>query len=1286
MNRVIGHTILIFLLCFIARITPAATNPLSPHEQVIFEEILPDDVYTYGVVEAIAQDSFGFIWLGARDGLSRYDGIQFHTYTFNQTDTNSLSNNVITTLFTDRNGKLWVGTAFGLNRYVVETDKFVRYIAGESNARGLTGNNIREITQDREGNLWIATWGSGVVRLDPKTGEFTSLARFLNSEEDSYPNLIRTIFIDPENILWIGTIDKGVQIVDLDKKVSNFLDEDLSEGVSLPSRDFRAIAEDEKGTVWLGSNGQGLIRYDPKERTILLYSTEKAGNYHLESDFIWDLNYDSKGNLWICTDGGGLSRLKTATGHLTTFRHSDLDPKSINTDVVRVFFEDNAGNYWIGHYNAPVNYVNDQRKKFYSLSYILDYKESPNQNKITALFEDSEKLLWIATDGDGIIQVDTKTGKKVHYLHEETNAGSLLSNKPMCIEEDSRGNIWIGHFEGGLSCYQRKKGIFVTYSPGDEGNRPHGNQVMDLMAEGDSLWIASGWGLQVYHLDYGEFREVHPGKSDQAFHHEGLLDIMRDSEQRILMASYNGFFVYDPAEDNLRQFLPDLSNGATLSDKWVLCLFEDSRNRIWLGTNAGLNLWKEPGEFECLNSVSGMAGNIIYDIQEDEKGDLWVSTNRGLTRFNYDSLSFTRYNTEDGLVCDCFHQNAGFKNDEGILFFGTDQGISFFDPDEITKSSYVPPVVFTGLQVLNKKVQGDGRKSPLEKNILVEDELNFYPGQNIFTLSFASLNYVFPHRNQYKYMLEDFDESWNYVGNQHWATYTNLPPGKYIFHVTASNHDGVWNESGSRMRIIVHPPFYKTIWFILLLVIIILSLVGYIYYMQVSQVSNLNTKLSGLVAERTRELESRNKEIAEQNKEIIKQRDLATAQRDQIVKQNRELEAHRSRLEELIEERTQDLVIAKEKAEEGDRLKTAFLENLSHQIRTPMNAIIGFINLLTEKIDDKYSREYYLKIINESGKNMLRLIRDIIDFSRMQTGQLQPEYEECQVNEIIMELITMYRRLASREKPDLNIVAQLPEAEIVMYSDRNKLHQIFSKLLENSVKFTDTGHISLGIEKIEEKWITFFVKDTGIGIRPEHIEKIFDRFFVVEQEDQEETEARSSGLGLAFAKVITEMLGGKIWAESKDGEGSSFFFTLPYMQVSAKRSRAKTKEKPQYNWSEKKILVAEDEESNYLLIEAILKDTGVSLIHCVDGVELLEKIDAGLEYDLVLLDLKMPRMGGINAMKLIRETNEHIPVIVQTAYDQTNHRTQAMEIGCNDFLVKPLRKKELLEVVSKYLG
>ncbi len=1230
---------------------------------LLFESIYQGNNNSFGIVEDIQQDTFGFIWIGAKDGLFRYDGIQITSYFNDRSDTTSLSNNVVRDIFIDSRGTMWVGTENGLNRYIPQYNCFQRYYSDQDNPESLAGNNIRRIIEDKKGNLWIATLSGGVCKYDVNASRFVKIGEIVNPENIGHSVDSRTIYIDSHNTVWIGTVDKGVLFFTPGELKLHQLPYGKADGKHVSGQDIRAIVEDLEGKIWIGTNGKGITCYNKADESFTYYNSQAKGTHRLSSDVIWNLYIDSEQILWACTDGGGLLRFNSGEDSFTAYRSSVNEPKSISSDVVRVFYEDNAGNYWIGNFNAPINYCNTHRKKFHLLRDFDPSADSKNQNKITSMLRDSENTLWIGTDGAGLYNYTPENKTFKNYSSRPGDPGSIRNNKPLCMVEGPEGNLWIGLFEGGLSCFKKKGKKFVNYFFDGTGNTPKSTQIWDILINGNILWMVGNQGIENYNLATGLFNHNPFPKYPEPIY--SAWNLMLDSKSRLWIGTINGLFVYDRDKDTLNHMLSDARNLKSLSENWVLNIYEDNENRIWVGTNGGgLNLWKGANEFECFTLKEGLSGNVINGILSDSTGNLWISTNGGISKFNTDSIRFTNFDSQDGLQGNRFTINSCYSDNAGALYFGGINGLSYFHPEEILKNDFIPPIVITGLELFDDPVKKQDTKTQYMSNILYQDEIHLYPGQLIFTIKFAALNYSHSHRNQYKYKLEGFDDNWNEVGNQHWATYTSLRPGKYTFRVIGSNDDQSWNYKGTALRVIVYPPFYLTWAFkILLIVLFILALVSG-YRLRVGRIRRLNSRLSKLVSERTHELEIRNREIASQNDE---------------------LEKHRSRLEELVRERTQDLVVAKEKAEDSDRLKTAFLENLSHQIRTPMNAIIGFINLLTENIDDKRSREYYLRIINESGRSMLRLIEDIIDFSHMQTGQLQPEYAECHADKLIRELVSTSRERASRLNPSLSIMTDLPKDGLIMYTDEKKLRQIFSKLMENSMKYTEKGYIKIGVSEQEKESITFFVEDTGIGIEAEYIDKIFDRFFTLEEEEEPEN-FRGSGLGLAFAKLVTEMLGGRIWAESKKAEGSTFYFRLPFMQVLSGPSPLQKTDGKKYYWPGKTLLVAEDEESNYLLIEAILKDAGVTLIHVNDGMELLEKLNAETGIDLVLLDIKMPRMSGTHAMKIIRENYPNVPVVVQTAYDKTSHREQCKELGCNEFLVKPLRKKEVLEVLGKYLG
>jgi len=927
-------------------------------------------------------------------------------------------------------------------------------------------------------------------------------------------------------------------------------------------------------------------------------------------------------------------------------------------------------------------FVNQGRRKFYRTDAFLGTAALPAENNITSLHEDSYRQLWIGTNGSGLLIYDPEN-QHIRSVPDHSIGNGLHFNKPLCFSEDPDGNMWIGYYEGGMSCYLRKQDRFVYYSPDGSDTQPKGLQVWGIHATDDAVWIGTELGVEKMDRKNGIFSSRIDTNGGTTSIFGGCGVIVEDSQGRILFGTHRGLYVYHTIRKELAYYHPVQGDLTSLAGRWVLSIFEDASKRIWIGTHGGgLNLWDGAHGFTAYSIENGLKGSIVKSIQQDASGNIWLSTNYGISSFSPRQKQFANYNIKDILPEGNFYDNAAIRKSDNLICFGSNQGIVYFKPDEIR-----PDTLAAGLEIT--EVSLTKRSGEVERwfdTHAIKHEVPIQPGDKLVHITFAVPSFSAAGRVNYKYMLDGRDLNWIDNGRCNFVNLSGLTPGRYRFKVMASNADGIWVQPPQELAIRVIAPWYRQTWLVVLVLFMVLTGACWWVARQIALWKQKSEQLLGQLQDRTRELEQRNLEIEDQTSKITHQRDVATAQRDQISKQKEELEKHRTRLEELVDERTQDLVAAKDMAEASDRLKTAFLQNLSHQIRTPMNAILGFINLLTEKIDDVISREYYLRIINESGRNMLALIHDIIDFGKMQAGELQPEYSECNASELIRTLVTRVREKVSRENTLLNILTELPPDDEVMFTDEKKLRQILTKLIDNALNSTSSGYIKTGIMSKTEDSIVFFVEDTGHGMEAGEEEHIFDHFYSGAAPAKIK-DKNVSGLEPAFAKVAVELLGGKIWVERNPAGGATFLFTLPYMKVSKENKHQSFNAPETYKWAGKRILVAEDEDSNYLLIEAILKETKVELFHVTDGVELLEIIDKGEQkFDLILLDLKMPRMGGINAMKIIRDSDKDTPVIVQTAYDQTYHRDQCMDFGCNDFLVKPLRKRELLTAVKKFLG
>ncbi len=380
-----------------------------------------------------------------------------------------------------------------------------------------------------------------------------------------------------------------------------------------------------------------------------------------------------------------------------------------------------------------------------------------------------------------------------------------------------------------------------------------------------------------------------------------------------------------------------------------------------------------------------------------------------------------------------------------------------------------------------------------------------------------------------------------------------------------------------------------------------------------------------------------------------------------------------------------ELVIAKEHAEESDHLKSAFLANMSHEIRTPMNGILGFAGLLKEPGLNGQEQQKCIRIIEKSGARMLNIINDIVDISKIESGQMEVALSNMNVNAATESFYTFFKPEAESKGIQLILKNSLHGKEAVINTDRNKFDSILSNLIKNAIKYTHSGSIEFGYTLPHESFLHFFVKDTGIGIPKDRQEAIFERFI---QADINDTHAyQGAGLGLSIAKAYVEMLGGKIWVESEDGSGSVFYFTIPYIteeQVHTNISNILPAEEESGQIKNLKILIAEDDETSELLIERVVRNFSRNVLTAITGIEAIEVCRNNPDLDLVLMDVRMPGMNGYEATIQIRHFNKDVVIIAQTAYALIGDREKALEAGCNDYITKPLNHSLLLDMIHKY--
>jgi signal transduction histidine kinase len=728
----------------------------------------------------------------------------------------------------------------------------------------------------------------------------------------------------------------------------------------------------------------------------------------------------------------------------------------------------------------------------------------------------------------------------------------------------------MGTWEGGLVSYNCLKNQFKCFT--SQNSKIQDNKILSIAKdENGDLWLATfNNGIIHYNIKENEFIHYNPENSKIV---TSQLSVVRATHKgQIYFGGANSFQAFDPLTKRFITFpniIPDSSNQKS---NYIFDILSENDSSVWIATEYGLywlNLVNK--KFKWYFKEDGLPDNSIRGLTYDKYRILWLTTNAGICRFDNKNNKYRNFYKSDGLQRNEFYRASILTTKDGVIFVGGTNGFNLINPDKTLENNTIPDIVLTDFHIFNQKVIVGAKGSPLEKHISETKQLKLTYKQTVLTFYFAALDFTNPSKNQYAYKMENFDTGWVYSGNRREATYTNLNPGKYIFHVKGSNNDGVWNDNGTALEIAITPPWWKTQVALVSFILIIICLFLGFNFFRVNRLKKQKLLLEKLVKKRTYEIEEKNnllrkqtdelnesntlleerqQKIEDQNEVLIGQAEklnekntLLEESKEEVTIQNEELARHRNNLEQLVEERTAELVKAKLKAEESDMLKSSFLANMSHEIRTPMNAICGFSELLNRETIPKDKKTHFINLIIENCRSLLLLIDDILDISVSESDRRPLSNELFNVDDILTSLEKNFRHNI-KKGIRLKFINISMGNGLSLYCDKARFRQIITNLLNNAFKFTDSGEVKFGYE-IFEKYVRFFVSDTGIGIDKTEIDKIFNHFYKIE--NNPDILYRGTGLGLAICKKIIDLMGGKIWVESVLGQGSVFYFTLPYI-------------------------------------------------------------------------------------------------------------------------------------------
>jgi signal transduction histidine kinase/ligand-binding sensor domain-containing protein/ActR/RegA family two-component response regulator len=1250
--------ILIVLLIF------QSSGSYSQKESIAFTRLSAQNGLSNTWVRCVYQDDTGFMWFGTADGLNRYDGYDFKI--FRPTDANhkSLGDIHINAILKKNDQELWICTDMGVYTFNFLTQESFYNLM-------LDKISVLCVHEDIDKRVWFGT-SKGLFSYNPADSSMTSYLADVEESSGLSINYINTLFEDSESNLWIGT-KNGLNL--FDKKTGSVSAiQDVKVSKSLSGTDLMSICEDHNNRLWLGTMQDGLFVLMKDKTGKMLFKKVMEGN-------IVCLKVDYQNNLWIGSGSDkGLGKIELndflpeKEVLITQYQHDPADFASISDNSISCFYEDKLKDFWIGNADAGINFFSKREKKF-NIVRENSLEKNTISNGLVNVFYEEDNYLWIGTEG-GLDRLDKNNGNYTHYRHESNDPHSLGSNTIFAILKDSRGNLWVGTWSGGLNLFNYETETFKQFLAGKNAGTISSNNVISILEDSrGNLWIGTqGGGLNRYNYENNTFtRYIHDAHKPQSLYHASVNKILETSSGKLYISTYFSLDLYDYNNDYFTHYIYNKSNSSTGSK--IISIYEDSRKNIWVPTNQGLELFNETnGVFEPYFSDSSLSNNVVQGLLEDAHGNLWTSTNNGIYKIIQGiqlpaNPVFHNFSSIDGLSDDEFTKRATYRNKSGVMYFGSSKGFTYFHPDSISLNTVAPQIVLTEFLLLHSQPNDNNKYKSIPDNINVIDKLDLSYKNPDFIIRFASLNYLHTDKNRYQYKLEGYDKNWIDAGAERTATYTNIQPGKYTFIVKGTNNDGIWCESPKMLNIIIHPPWWGTILFKIILLVVALLLVLTFYLIRVSFLKRQNYFLEQKVIKRTNDISEMNMLLKEKQEEIITQ--------------NNELEKHRNHLEQLIEERTSELVKAKINAEESDRLKSSFLANISHEIRTPMNAIYGFSSLLNDVSLEADEKAQFLSIINTNCESLLGLIDDLLDISMIEANILRIKKGKLDVDIVLNELEEKFQH-KNTKKIEIEFVNRAENFHLQIFNDEVRFVQIFTNLLNNAIKYTEIGQVKFGYE-VYEDLVRFYVSDTGIGIDSSQIDRVFKQFYKIETDKQKQY--RGTGIGLTISKKLVKLMGGEIWVESIVNQGSVFYFSLPYIKENDSMMKQELSENRKITWLNGiTILIAEDDPTNFRLLNAMLKPSGGNIYWAQDGQEAVSFIKNKPvdEKCIVLMDIKMPVLNGYEATKQIKLIDEKIPVIAITAYAQLADKEKIMSSNFNGYIAKPFNLETLSSVLSKF--
>ena len=1226
---------ILFLILSVLTLYAEKTNYLYSFNSDLNEGISQLSVMT------IYQDSRGYLWFATKNGLNRFNGKEYKIYHREDGNEQSLSNNSVTSITEDQEGYLWVGTNNGLNRIDLNTNEIKRY---NLETNGLVANSISTVYTDRSGCLWVGTW-EGLNRYNREGDHF----EYIPIEDDTERAMIVTLLEDSSGRFWIGTRNKGLLLCDHQMNlISQFTSE--SKNMPLNNNNITSIYEDDKKQIWVGCKNSGLNKINLRDNEVTSYTNLNSGlsNNSVRCIIEW------QGKLLIGTFDG-IFDLDKATERIVKVAGYDDINKSLSHYSVYCFCVDRDKTLWVGTFAGGVNYLNMFTNRF------VLHKPQEELNIRTGIYGaityESPEDLWIATEGYGLLNYNKRTNESHYYLIDPSVRFAFNTNiiKSVFYED---GYVWCGTTKGEIYKFNIKTKKFSLYH-----QYPIEYSIYSIIRDhNDVLWVGGAsteFGLTCFVND--SLVTTFYNNVDEPIYFSNVRCILEEEDGVFLLGSTaEGLLRFDTHKKQLTKYSNEASvEKYRIPNNYISAIVRTKSGEIWVSTYGGgiFQLDESKAIRRIMTVREGLLDNNICTLVESSDQRLWMSTVNGLIMFDPAKDEVRNYHRHNGIDIREFTLHSGIALPDGSLCFAGSNGFVTFHVEAMDKNNNIPPVVLEQLSVNNHPVKVGDESAILDKVLDGMETIRLAYNENNFSITYQALNYIYATQNQYAYKLEGYDTDWNYVGERNSAFYTNLSPGKYVFRVKASNNDGVWNEEGRSLAIVVQPPLWRT-WYAYLFYVIALAAIiyGILYYVNIK----------------------RNLEAGLKMKQLEKQ-----------------------------------------KQEEFHQAKIRLFTNFSHELRTPLMLIITPFEEMVKRVDIPAELHDKLSIIYKNAQKLLLLVNQLMDLHKNQAGSMDLKVSEGDICEYIKEIYYAFNQIALTN--EVKFTLNCTPKTINGWFDKSLLEKVVFNLLSNAFKYTASGESVLmevsevtlkeldpkridGLYKDENsQYVILKVKDSGKGIEEGEADKIFTPFYQIPETSG--INLSGTGIGLSLVYTIVQLHRGVIYVDHTETKGACFVVILPVSRsafseeqiesreidkiaeitntedISVSLPVTENKDQPKY-----KILLVEDDKDVRDYLKKSLEAEYI-VIEAADGVRAYEKVVQDFP-DLVLSDIMMPKRDGLELCTMIKNDIRigHIPVILMTARSMVVHIKEGFQAGADDYIVKPFNMDVLQTRIRSLLA